>query len=145
MNAEDHGTERQEGKGTVPAESSLRVLVVDDDVEVGCAVVRALEHIGHTGVRCGHAQEALDALAAQTFDLLLVDYRMPDLTGLDLITLLRHEGCKIPAIMMTGHFATEDRLPAEQLGICTLLRKPITLPVLARVLEERVLIARHPV
>ena len=143
MNEEDHGTERHDDKATVPADSALRVLVVDDDVEVGSAVVRALEHIGHTGVRCGHAQEALDALAAQPFDVLLVDYRMPDMTGLDLITLLRHEGCKIPAIMMTGHFATEDRLPGEQLGIYTLLRKPITLPVLARALEERMLITRH--
>jgi CheY-like chemotaxis protein len=38
--------------------------------------------------------------------------------------------------MMTGHFATEDRVPMEQLGIHAILRKPITLPQLAQALEE---------
>jgi CheY-like chemotaxis protein len=144
MNDEVHGTERPDETGTVPQDRPLRVLVVDDDADVGCTIVRALEHLGHKGIRCGHAQEALDALAAQSFDLLLVDYRMPDMTGLDLIALLRHDGCKIPAIMMTGHFATEDRMPGEQLGICALLRKPLTLPMLARVLGEPLMVTREP-
>jgi hypothetical protein len=42
---------------------------------------------------------------------------------------------------MTGHFATEDRVPVEQLGIHTILRKPITLPQLAHALEEPLLAA----
>ncbi len=67
---------------------------------------------------------------------------MPDMTGLDLITILREEGRKVPAIMMTGHFATEDRVRVEQLGISTILRKPITLPMLSRALEESLLPAR---
>jgi CheY-like chemotaxis protein len=145
MNDEVHGTGCHDDTGTLPPDRPLRVLVVDDDADVSCTVVRALEHLGHQGVRCGHAQEALDTLATQAFDLLLVDYRMPDMTGLDLISILRHDGCKIPAIIMTGHFATEDRLPGEELGIHALLRKPLTLPMLARALEEPLMVAREPV
>ena len=144
MNDEVHGTGRTDDTGTLPPDRPLRILVVDDDADVGCAVVRALEQLGHRGVRCGHAQEAFDTLLTQAFDLLLVDYRMPDMTGLDLITLLRHEGCRIPAIMMTGHFATGDRLPGGHLGIHALLHKPLTLPVLARALEEPLMVMREP-
>ncbi|HEY9012788.1 MAG TPA: response regulator [Devosia sp.] len=116
---------------------SRRILVVDDDKDVAISIVRALEVLGHTTATCGHAQEAFEVLATQSFDLLLVDYRMPEMTGLDLVTLLREEGIKIPAIMMTGHFATEDRVRVEELGISAILHKPITLPVLAHALEEQ--------
>ncbi len=142
MNDEGNSTGSAEGKAVVPAERPLRVLVVDDDKDVATAIVRALECLGHTASTSGHAQEAFDVIVAQNFDLLLVDYRMPEMTGLDLITLLREEGHKVPAIMMTGHFATEDRVRVEQLGISTILRKPITLPMLARALEKSLLAAR---
>ncbi len=142
MNEEANGIDREKEKLAVPQERPFRILVVDDDKEASLAIARALEHIGHVAVRAGHAQEALGVIAAQSFDVLLVDYRMPDMTGLDLITLLRQEGCKTPAIMMTGHFATEDRVPAEQLGICAILRKPLTIPLLERALEEPRVAAR---
>ena len=116
--------------------------MVDDDKDVATSIVRALEVLGYAATTCGHAQEAFDVLGTQSFDLLLVDYRMPELTGLDLVTLLREEGHKIPAIMMTGYFATEDRVRIEELGISAILRKPITLPVLSHALEEQLAVLR---
>ncbi len=131
-----------EDKGAVPSGRAFRILVVDDDSEASLAIVRALEHVGHAVSCCSHAQDALGVIAVQDFDLLLVDYRMPDMTGLDLITILREDGCKIPAIMMTGHFATEDRVPAEQLGIRAILHKPMTLPQLAKAVDDALLPVR---
>ncbi len=139
----NEGAEIGTSEGGAAAERPFRVLVVDDDKEAAHSIVTALEHLGHAAFSCAHAQEALERVTTESFDLLLVDYRMPDLTGLDLITVLRQDGCKIPAIVMTGHYATEDRVPCEQLGICAILRKPITLPILARALEEPLLTARH--
>jgi CheY-like chemotaxis protein len=135
MNDEGNVIGSGEGKAAAAARP-LRVLVVDDDKDVAQSIARALESLGHTAANCGHAQEALDLIAAQSFDLLLVDYRMPDMTGLDLITILREEGRKMPAIMMTGHFATEDRVRVEELGISAILHKPITMPVLAHALDN---------
>ncbi|HEX4141513.1 MAG TPA: response regulator [Candidatus Methylacidiphilales bacterium] len=142
MSDEGNGIGSGEMKPAVPAGRPFRVLVVDDDKDVATSIVRALECLGHTATNCGHAQEALEVIARQSFDLLLVDYRMPDMTGLDLITLLREEGRKIPAIMMTGHFATGDRVRVEQLGISTILRKPISLPMLSHALEEQLTATR---
>ena len=141
MNDADSGTDN-ESQTSVPATRPFRILVVDDDKDVATSIVRALEVLGHSAVTCGHAQEAFEVMGRQSFDLLLVDYRMPEMTGLDLVTLLREEGNKIPAIMMTGHFATEDRVRVEQLGISTILRKPITLPVLSQALEEQLAATR---
>jgi CheY-like chemotaxis protein len=142
MNHDGNGARSSEAKDAVSSGRVFRILVVDDDLEVATSIVRALESLGHAATRCGHAQEALEAIGSQDFDLLLIDYRMPDMTGLDLITLLREEGRKTPAIIMTGHFATEDRVPLEQLGIHAILHKPITLPMLSRALEEPLLGAR---
>ncbi len=129
-------------KAAVPAGRPFRILVVDDDKDVATSIVRALEVLGYATATCGHAQEAFEVLGTQSFDLLLVDYRMPEMTGLDLVTLLREEGHNIPAIMMTGHYATEDRVRVEELGIAAILHKPITLPILAQALEEHLAPAR---
>jgi two-component system response regulator MprA len=142
MNGDGNGIPSEGDKAVVPAGRPFHILVVDDDKDVAISIVRALEVLGHTATTCGHAQEAFEVLGTQSFDLLLVDYRMPEMTGLDLITLLREEGHKIPAMMMTGHFATEDRVRVEQLGISAILRKPITLPVLSHALEEQLAVPR---
>lgn len=141
MNGADNGIESESGKSPV-AVRPFHILVVDDDKDVATSIVRALEVLGYAATTCGHAQEAFEVMSRQSFDLLLVDYRMPDMTGLDLVTLLREEGHKIPAIMMTGHFATEDRVRVEQLAISAILRKPITLPVLSQTLEEQLAATR---
>lgn len=103
-----------------------RIFVVEDDVEVLRAVAQMLNHLGHEVTECGHAEEAFGLVQAEHFDLLLIDYRMPEMTGLDLIQMLRQEGCKVPVIMMTGYPATEERVSSQSLGIFAILKKPIT-------------------
>lgn len=113
-----------------------RILIVEDDVEVSHILAEMLEHLGYRSVQCGHAQEALEQVRSQPFDLILIDYRMPDMTGVDLIWMLRQDNCHIPVIVMTGYSATEDRISSEKLQVCAVLRKPITLSLLERVVAE---------
>ena len=113
-----------------------RILVVEDDVEVSRAVAHMLNYLGHGATECGHAEEAFRLAQAESFDLLLIDYRMPEVTGLDLIVMLRQEGCNVPVIMMTGYPATEERVSAQSLGVFAILKKPITPEQLAGALAE---------
>jgi DNA-binding NtrC family response regulator len=113
-----------------------RILVVEDDTEVRRAVAQMLDQLGYLSVPCSHAQEALDHVQSQKFDLLLIDYRMPDMTGLDLILMLRQESLNVPIIMMTGYSATEDRISSEKLGVFAVLKKPIAAPQLAKTVKD---------
>ena len=113
-----------------------RILVVEDDVEVSRAIAQMLNHLGHGVAECGQTEEAFRRVQTGQFDLLLIDYRMPEMTGLDLILMLRQEGCDVPVIMMTGYPATEERVASQSLGISAILKKPITPEQLAGAMAE---------
>jgi two-component system response regulator GlrR len=121
--------------GLSPSDAN-RILVVDDDPEVARAIALVLHHLGYESVQCSHAQEALSHIQSQKFDLVLTDYRMPDMTGLDLVSKLRQDECSVPIIMMTGYSATAGRVAPEKLGVFAILKKPITAPQLARTVKE---------
>ena len=118
-------------ESTVPHEdtsnSARCILVVEDEAEVSKVVSQILINLGYKTIQCNHAQEALEFMQAKSkeIDLILVDYRMPDMTGLDLIAVLRQENCNVPVIMMTGYAATVDRILAERMDRFTILKKPI--------------------
>jgi len=116
----------------------VRILVVEDDAEVSRAISQMISHIGHSPCSCSHVEQALKFLETEQVDLLLVDYRMPDLTGLDLICILKEEGRHIPVIMMTGFAETEERVLAEGRDQFIVLKKPISVPALEKAVEESV-------
>ena len=114
-----------------------RILVVEDDGEVLQAIAQMLNHLGYGVTECGRAEEAFGLVQAEQFDLLLlIDYRMPEMTGLDLIVMLRQECCNVPVIMMTGYPATEERVASQSLGVFAILKKPITLEQLTGAMAE---------
>lgn len=112
-----------------------RILIVEDDPEVSRVVAEMVRHLGYHTCECNHAEVALDHVASQAVDLMLVDYRLPELTGLDLILILREQNWTGPVIMMTGYSETESRVCSEKLKEFTILRKPIALPMLAAAIE----------
>jgi two-component system response regulator HydG len=113
-----------------------QILVVEDDAEVLQAIAQMLNHLGNGVTECGRAEDAFGLVQAEQFDLLLIDYRMPEMTGLDLIVMLRQEGCNVPVIMMTGYPATEERVASQSLGVFAILKKPVTPEQLAGATAE---------
>ena len=121
-----------------------RILVVDDDADVLKAIGNVLSHHGHTPVLCRSGVDALGLVRAEPFDLLLVDYRMPELTGIDLLAVLNEEDLHLPAIIMTGYAATHDRLAFERLRIVAVLKKPILGAQLLHAIESHAVSGAHP-
>jgi FixJ family two-component response regulator len=102
------------------------VLVVDDDAAVRAALKFALEVDGF-GVR------VYDSAAAFLADgslpvraCLVIDYRMPDIDGLELVELLRARQVALPAILISGRVNNQLRLRAERLGVIRVLEKPLS-------------------
>lgn len=80
----------------------LRVLVVDDDALVVMGTVAMLEDLGHQAVETSSAREALRVLEHEEVDLLLTDYAMPEMTGLELIKILEERRPGLPVVLASG-------------------------------------------
>jgi len=117
-------------------DQSLHILIVEDDAEVSRVLTQMIANMGYIAHSCNRADEALTFLETHKIDLMLVDYRMPELTGLDLISILKEEGRMLPVIMMTGYDETEARAFAEKRDQLIVLKKPIDLPVLTAAMEK---------
>ena len=79
------------------------VLVTDDDKVDRELILRYLKQIGHEGKEAATGQECLQHLARENFTCLILDYNLPDCTGLELLFSIRKLGKKLPIILITGH------------------------------------------
>jgi PAS domain S-box-containing protein len=82
---------------------SLRLFLIEDDDDIALLIRKGLERVGHQVTRCRTAADALIVLGHSTFDLVLLDQRLPDMSGLDLLTTLTREGVAAPVLMVTGY------------------------------------------
>src|SRR6185503_17552326 len=83
------------------------ILCLDDEPAIGLILQDTLERAGHQTVSAHNVPQALQALAVGHIELIISDYRMPGLTGLEFLALLRQEGYETPLIMLTGYGSIE--------------------------------------
>lgn len=112
-----------------PDATVLRALLVDDDLNYRAFVASLLRRAGITPETASDGQEALELVqSGRTYDLLLVDFEMPRLNGLELIRRLRDESATVStyAVMLTGHDDVETRVAALTAGFDDVLTKRAT-------------------
>ena len=100
------------------------ILVVDDDQKLLKMVRRTLMYEGFEVVTATNGQEALAKMQAETPDLLVLDWMMPELDGLDLLYHLRAARDEVPVLMLTARDAVEDRVEGLDRGADDYLVKP---------------------
>ncbi len=101
------------------------ILCVDDEPSVGLILEDTLERAGHRPVSARNVPEALQVLARGGVDLIISDYRMPGLTGLELLDLIAREGYDVPLIMLTGYASIEHAVASIKAGAVDYITKPI--------------------
>ena len=101
------------------------ILYVDDDPSVGLILEDTLQRAGHQAIGARHVPEALHALAQGGVDLIISDYRMPGITGLEFISMLQREGYDVPLIMLTGYASIEHAVTAIKAGAVDYITKPV--------------------
>lgn len=122
----------------MPAASSIRVLVVDDQLTMRALVRSALQQIGFTDVNeAPDGEEGLKTLVTKGAHLVISDYNMPKMDGLDFLRAIRsHEPTKKTAfIMLTGRSDKELVQRAIQFGVNNYLTKPFTTASLKQKIE----------
>jgi PAS domain S-box-containing protein len=125
-------SERQDNDPAVD-QASLVVLAVDDDGLVLTNTVAMLDDLGHDGIAASSGKEALDILRQHgSVDLVITDYAMPHMTGLQLVNAIKQEWPELPVIIATGFAEMDSEI---QSGLPK-LAKPFTEVELARKLER---------
>ncbi|MFA5422585.1 MAG: response regulator [Phycisphaerae bacterium] len=114
------------------------VLVVDDEIHIVHVVAIKLRNNGYEVVTASNGREAFELACANKPDIIVTDYQMPLMTGVELIEKLRgnSDTADIPVIMLTARsFAVEDS-EKERLGISKCLSKPFSPKELLRDIED---------
>jgi DNA-binding NtrC family response regulator len=101
------------------------ILVVDDEKNILSTLSRALRVEDFDVEVAGSAKIALEKSRTKAYDILLVDVMMPEITGIDMLRILREQGNDLPVIVMSGHGSIETAVEATQLGAHDFLEKPI--------------------
>ncbi|MBM3108514.1 sigma-54-dependent Fis family transcriptional regulator [Pseudomonas sp. P66] len=116
---------------------AIKVLLVEDDRALRQALGDTLELGGFDYRAVGSAEDALEAVAAEAFSLVVSDVNMPGMDGHQLLTLLRSRQPQLPVLLMTAHAAVERAVDAMRQGAVDYLVKPFE----PRALLD--LVARH--
>jgi DNA-binding response OmpR family regulator len=111
--------------------SSETILVVEDSREMRALVRDMLQAQGYHVAEAYSGWRALQVAESSSPDLLLLDWQLPDITGLDVLRALRAGKCQAPAVLMTGYGSEELAFYALQLGVRGYLRKPFSSEELA--------------
>jgi DNA-binding NtrC family response regulator len=119
-----------------PASKSLRVLFADDEASLQEFMRTELPRLGHEITVVGDGKAAIKALEKNTFDVAILDLRMPGLDGIQVLEQLKQVTPDTEAVMMTGHGSMESAVEALRLGACNYLRKPCKLAEIEAVLIE---------
>lgn len=119
-----------------------RVLVADDDPQMQLAVKASLMRAGYDVHVVGDGKAAWEKLNEGSFDLIISDQRMPEMTGQEVLSAVVERGLSIPFIMITAYGTISEAVEAMQKGAADFITKPFSADELERVVE-RVMTPEH--
>ena len=112
----------------------MKILVVEDDRTVGQYIRRGLEEVQHHADLVVDGMEALRLISGGQYDLVILDLRLPGMTGLEVLRTLRDRGNTTPILVLTAQDAVGQKVEALRAGADDYVTKPFSFEeVLARV------------
>lgn len=117
-------------------EERIKVLIADDEVEFASTLVTRLQLRKFQASMVNSGEAALAAVENDCPDILLLDLRMPDLDGLEVLARLWKNHPHIQVIMLTGHGSTEAGRKGLELGAYDYVMKPVDLKFLVERIES---------
>jgi len=121
----------------------LSVAVVDDDAELRRLLRRALETAGYEVVEGGDGRDAVELARTRSLDAMVLDVRMPEMSGLDALADIKVGQPEIVVILLTAFIDVRDAVAAIKSGAHDYLEKPIDLDELVVAVDEALGVARE--
>jgi len=103
----------------------LKILIVDDEAAICWAFSQLLQGDGYTPLTAASAEEGLEIAARERPDLILLDIRLPGITGIEALPKFREQNPDAPVIVMTAHGTMETAIEATRRGAYNYLTKPL--------------------
>jgi DNA-binding response OmpR family regulator len=112
----------------------MRILIVEDEEHLANLLTEVLGREGHVAPTASDGRSGLTRALSEDFDLLVVDWMLPDLDGVQVVKRLRAAEVRVPILMLTARAQVEDRVEGLDAGADDYLPKPFAFPeLLARV------------
>lgn len=112
----------------------MKLLYAEDEISMSEAVVDILTYHNYMVDAVYNGREALEYARAEQYDGIILDVMMPEMSGLEVLTRLRKEGCRVPVLLLPARAEVEDRIQGLDLGADDYLPKPFVMgELLARV------------
>lgn len=112
----------------------MKLLVVEDDRTVGQYIKRGLEEAQYIADGVADGSEALDWISRTSYDLIILDLRLPGMTGLEVLRTLRDRGHTMPVLVLTAQDSVEFKVDALRAGADDYVTKPFAFEeLLARI------------
>jgi DNA-binding NtrC family response regulator len=118
------------------ADRTPRILIVDDDDSFRCLLTKELSHTFPQVAAAESATRALQLCDQNSFDVILLDIRMPDRNGIDTLRDLKSRGFEGEVIMLTGHATVDTAIESLKMGAYDYLTKPCKLAELESILQK---------
>jgi len=127
-----------EAKGAGVQSRGLRIVVAEDDEDIRVLVERIFAHVGVEVTSVADGASALLALAEEAPDCLVVDLRMPDVDGMDVLDETGRSGSTVPVVLLTASVESEVEVEALAAGAVAVVRKPFQTKVLLTVVARAI-------
>lgn len=114
-----------------------RILVVDDDLDILQSLKEILETKGYNVEVAENAQKGLEMARKKFFNLAILDIKLPDMEGTELLAKIHKEKPEMMKVMLTGYPSLDNAVQALNLGADAYLMKPVNPEELLRVVEEK--------
>jgi DNA-binding response OmpR family regulator len=112
-----------------------KILLVEDDYVLANTLLDWLEFKGHEAEHSANGEEALEKMAQNTYNIIVLDWNLPGLTGIEVCSKYRETGGTLPVLMLTGMHGSADEEKCKQAGASKYLSKPFQLDDLTRQVE----------
>lgn len=115
----------------------IKVLIVDDEVEFASALAERLELRGYLPETAASGREALAVIDSKILpDVILLDLKMPDMSGFDVLVAVKRKYPSIEVIMLTGHGAASGSVDSMEKGAFDLIMKPVDFGELEKKIKQ---------
>jgi DNA-binding NtrC family response regulator len=114
-----------------------KILIIDDDQSLHSVFTRILTKEGYTIENAETGKEALQKIQNQTFDAALIDVKLPDINGLDLLPQLNKTAPSMIKLVITGFEIPDGKNVALKLGADDFFKKPLHPDVLLKALKDK--------